>query len=136
MTKAVLKFMEMVPSHLRNISKQLETLNMNISSLTGTLAQNKPNENKDEEIFPKDYLIKETIVMLAVDLYKTIYDKKGNFADTAKEIIDLAEEFETQLQWRTDGTEDRDFIEKLEKFEEKVSKRYRKIRGEGIQKRH
>ena len=124
MTNAELKFMEIVPSHLMNISKQLETLNKNISFLANSLAQNKPENNKDEEISHKDYLIKETIVMLAVDLYEAVFDKKGNFADTAKEIIDLANVFETQLQWRTDGTENRDFIEELEKFEEKVTKKY------------
>lgn len=118
MTVAESKFMELVPTHLRNISKQLETLNETIAGLTGT-----PNNNDESSC--KDYLIKETIVLLAADLYQIIYDKMENWSDTAETIIDLAEEFEKKLQWRKDDTEDRDFIEELEKFEKKVKKEYK-----------
>ena len=63
----------------------------------------------------------ETIVMLSADLYHDIYENECEFwTDTYERIINLGKQFEKQLNWNTYGTEDRDYIEELERFEQQV----------------
>lgn len=70
----------------------------------------------------KDYLLKETIALLSADLYQIIYDKEDyTWSDATREIIELAERFEKELNWQDD--DDRDYILELEKFEDKIIKK-------------
>lgn len=65
------------------------------------------------------YLLMETIVMLSADLFQEIYEKYETWSDTCEEIIKLAKQFEEELDW--DANCDKfDYIEELEKFEQKV----------------
>ena len=66
----------------------------------------------------KDYLLKETIVLLSSDLFNKIYNHSDGWSDTAETIIKLAGEFEKELNWQDDDT--RDYLEELEKFESRV----------------
>ena len=66
----------------------------------------------------KDYLLKETIVLLSSDLFDKIYNHSDGWGDTAETIIKLAGEFEKELNWQDDDT--RDYLEELEKFETRV----------------
>ena len=72
----------------------------------------------------RDYLLKESIVMLAADLYQDIYDNDGcdGFTDACETIIELAEEFERRLNWIANG-DNLDYLEELEKFETNVRKK-------------
>lgn len=66
----------------------------------------------------KEQLKKETIVLLAADIYQDVYNYVGCWGDAVETIVSLAEEFEKELNWQ-EGDE-RDYIEELEKFEAKV----------------
>ena len=72
----------------------------------------------------RDYLLKESIVMLAADLYQDIYDTDGcdGFTDACETIIELAEKFERKINWIANG-DNLDYLEELEKFETNVRKR-------------
>lgn len=75
------------------------------------------------------YLLGETMVMMGADLFQTLYDMSDelDYTMTAAEIRDAAIEFEEQLDWKSDGSEERDYIEELEKFEQKKLEEWRKI---------
>ena len=75
-------------------------------------------ERKGREHKDKDYLLKETIVLLSSDLFEKVYNHSDGWDDTAEKIIKLAEEFEKELNWQDDDT--RDYLEELEKFENRV----------------
>lgn len=84
-------------------------------------AERNRKEHKKELAKRHDYLLKETIVMLAADLYQDIYnsDNCDGWSDACETIISLAQKFERKLNW--DKNEDKlDYIEELEKFEKKV----------------
>ena len=68
----------------------------------------------------KERLLQETIVLLAADIYKTIYDSDDcdGWGDACDDIIRYAKQFEDELDWQED--DERDYIEELEKFEEKI----------------
>ena len=68
----------------------------------------------------RQYLLMETIAMLSADLFQEIYDKCETWSDTCEEIIKLAQQFEEELDWDANCDEYRDYIEELEKFEQKV----------------
>jgi len=70
----------------------------------------------------KEQLVKETIVLLASDLFKAIYERDacGGWGDAAEEIIRYAEKFEKELDWQED--DQRDYIELLEQYEERIKK--------------
>ncbi len=72
----------------------------------------------------RDYLLKESIVMLAADLCQDIYDSDGcdGFTEAFETIIELAEEFERRLNWVENG-DNLDYLEELEKVETNVRKR-------------
>jgi len=66
-----------------------------------------------------DTLLKETIVLLAADIYPNVYKHAGeHWGDAVSEIIGLAEQFEEELDWKDD--DDRDYILELENFERRV----------------
>ena len=73
----------------------------------------------------RDYLLKETIVLLAADLYQDIYNSSqcDGWTDACEQVIELAKQFEKILKWNIFGDEDRDYIEELEKFEQEVRSR-------------
>lgn len=78
-------------------------------------------EKPDEEWRKKrERLTKETIVLLAADIYQTIYDRDecDGWGDACDDIIRYAEQFEKELDWQED--DERDYIVELEKFERKV----------------
>ena len=81
-----------------------------------------PERKNEEQVRKKDRLLKETIVLLAADIYKTIYDRDDcdGWGDACGDIIRYAEQFEQELDWQE--TDDRDYIEELEKFDEKILK--------------
>ena len=62
----------------------------------------------------------ENAVLLAADMYKEIYDKSDGWGDTVEKITSLAVQFEEELNWQED--DERDYIEELMKFEDKISK--------------
>ena len=70
----------------------------------------------------KQLLLHETIAILSADIYQEIYDNDeehgGNYQETALYVIELAKKFEKELNWQHD--DQRDYIEELEKFEDKV----------------
>ncbi len=70
----------------------------------------------------KERLLQETIVMLAADLYQTLYDREdcGGWDDVCSTIIYLAKRFERELDWQEN--DERDYIDELQKFEDKVLK--------------
>ena len=81
--------------------------------------------NRERELAERrDYLLKESIVMLAADLYQDIYDTDScdGFTDACETIIELAEEFEKKINWIANG-DNLDYLEELEKFETNVRKR-------------
>jgi hypothetical protein len=75
------------------------------------------------------YLLGETMVMMGADLFEKLYNMSDelDYTSTAVEIRDAAIEFEEQLDWKSDGSEERDYIEELEKFEQKKLEEWRKI---------
>ena len=79
-----------------------------------------PEKKIVEQAKKRDYLLKETIVMLAADIYQTIYDRDdcGGWGDACDEIIRYAEQFEKELDWQEDDS--RDYMAELEKFEQKI----------------
>lgn len=84
-------------------------------------------EKKDEEQAKKrDRLLKETIVLLAADLFQTIYDRDDcdGWGSAVEEIIGYAEQFERELKWQEN--DDRDYMTELEKFEQKVLEELKK----------
>lgn len=70
----------------------------------------------------QDRLLMETVAILSADIYEEIYIKDGtnggNYQTTAQRVIELAEQFEKELNWQPDDT--RDYIDELEKFENKI----------------
>ena len=80
--------------------------------------------NKKNLAKRRDYLLKETIVMLSADLYQEIYNSDDCycFTDACGKIIHLAEEFERKLNW-TENAGKLDYIDELEKFENIVRSR-------------
>ena len=60
--------------------------------------------------------------MLAADLFETIYESEdcGTWTDACDTIIELAEQFEKELDWKED--EDRDYLDELQKFEDRILK--------------
>lgn len=62
----------------------------------------------------------ENAVLLAADMYKEIYDKSDGWGDTVEKITSFAVQFEEELNWQED--DERDYIEELMKFEDKISK--------------
>lgn len=87
-------------------------------------AERNRREQKKELAKQRDYLLKESIVMLAADLYQDIYDSDDcdGFSDACETIIGLAEKFERKLNWTVNG-DNLDYLEELEKFEVNVRKR-------------
>lgn len=77
----------------------------------------KPDEERRKK---RERLTKETIVLLAADIYQTIYDRDecDGWGDACDDIIRYAEQFEKELDWQED--DERDYIVELEKFEKKV----------------
>ena len=75
------------------------------------------------------YLLGETMVMMGADLFQELYNMSDelDYNATAAEIRDAAIEFEEQLNWKTDGSDERDYIVELEKFEQKKLEEWRKI---------
>ena len=75
------------------------------------------------------YLLGETMVMMGADLFQELYNMSDelDYNATAAEIRDAAIEFEEQLNWKTDGSDDRDYLVELEKFEQKKLEEWRKI---------
>ena len=74
------------------------------------------------------YLLGETMVMMGADLFQELYNMSDelDYNATAAEIRDAAIEFEEQLNWKTDGSDDRDYLVELEKFEQKKLEEWRK----------
>lgn len=68
----------------------------------------------------KDYLLKETIAILSADIFQELYnlDDYPSWSDVSQKIIELAEQFEKQLDWKDDDR--RDYIQELDKFEKEV----------------
>lgn len=66
----------------------------------------------------REHLLKETIVLLAADIYQDIYDDSEGWGDAVERVITLAEQFEKELDWQE--FDERDYIEELDKFERKV----------------
>lgn len=89
------------------------------------MAERKRSEQKKELAKLRDYLLKESIVMLAADLYQDIYNSSqcDGWTDACEQVIELAKQFEKKLKWNIFGDEDRDYIEELEKFEQEVRSR-------------
>lgn len=79
-----------------------------------------PERKSEEQAKKKDRLLKETIVLLSADIYKTIYDRDDcdDYRQACDDIIHYAEQFEQELNWQED--DGRDYIVELEKFEQKV----------------
>lgn len=77
----------------------------------------KPDEERRKK---RERLTKETIVLLAADIYQTIYDRDecDGWGDACDDIIRHAEQFEKELDWQED--DERDYMVELEKFEKKV----------------
>lgn len=77
----------------------------------------KPDEERRKK---RERLTKETIVLLAADIYQTIYDRDecDGWGDACDDIIRYAEQFEKELDWQED--DERDYMVELEKFEKKV----------------
>ena len=78
----------------------------------------------------KDFnLLGETMVMMGADLFQELYNMSDelDYNATAAEIRDAAIEFEEQLNWKSDGSDDRDYLVELDKFEEKKLEEWRKI---------
>lgn len=68
----------------------------------------------------RERMLKETLVLLAADIYKEIYDREdcNGWRQACSDIINYAERFEKELNWQDD--DDRDYIVELEKFENKM----------------
>jgi hypothetical protein len=86
---------------------------------------------KDEVILKeKDLnLLGETMVTMGGDLFQTLYDMSDemDYTMTACLIRDAAIEFEQELNWKSDGSDDRDYLIELEKFEQKKLDEWREI---------
>lgn len=91
----------------------------------------KIRRDKDEVILKeKDLnLLGETMVTMGGDLFQTLYDMSDemDYTMTACLIRDAAIEFEQELNWKGDGTDDRDYLIELEKFEERKLEEWREI---------
>ena len=91
----------------------------------------KIRRDKDEVILKeKDLdLLGETMVTMGADLFQTLYDMSDemDYTMTACLIRDAAIEFEKELNWKSDGTDDRDYLIELEKFEERKLEEWREI---------
>lgn len=87
-----------------------------LAHVLASVKQQKKQQDK------KEYLLQETIVLLAADIYQTIYDSDdcGGWGDACGDIIGYAKRFENELNWQED--DERDYIQELEKFEEKILK--------------
>ncbi len=70
----------------------------------------------------KERLLQETIVLLAADIYQTIYESDAcdGWGDACDDIIRYAKQFEKELNWQED--DERDYIVELERFEERILK--------------
>ena len=70
----------------------------------------------------KERLLQETIVLLAADIYDTIYDSDNcdGWGDACEDIIRYAKQFEKELGWQE--YDDRDYMDELRKFEDRVLK--------------
>lgn len=70
----------------------------------------------------QDRLLLETVAILSADIFVNIYSNDdehgGNYQTTAQRVIELAKQFEKELNWQPDDT--RDYLEELEKFENKI----------------
>lgn len=79
-----------------------------------------PEQKSDEQRKKRDTMLKETIVLLAADIYTDIYDNVEchGWGEACDEIIRYAEQFEKELNWQEE--DDRDYVVELEKFEKKV----------------
>ena len=78
----------------------------------------------------KDFdLLGETMVIMGADLFQALYDmmEDSDFTSVASQIRDASIEFERELDWKTDGTEERDYLLELERFEAKKLEEWRKI---------
>ena len=75
------------------------------------------------------YLLGETMVTMGADLFQKLYDMSDemDYTTTACLIRDAAMEFEQELNWKGDGTDDRDYLMELEKFEQKKLDEWREI---------
>ena len=82
------------------------------------------SEFEPERTPDKEGLWRETIAILAGDIYNSVYEKLGGTFETAQEIIDLAKKFEESRNWKVSDYES-DYILELEKFEEKILESYR-----------
>ena len=91
----------------------------------------KIRRDKDEVILKeKDLkLLGETMVTMGGDLFQTLYDMSDemDYTTTACLIRDAAIEFEQELNWKSDGSDDRDYLIELEKFEQKKLEEWREI---------
>lgn len=70
----------------------------------------------------KERMLQETMVLLAADIYQTIYDDDscGGWGDACDDIIRYARQFEEELDWQEH--DERDYIQELEQFEERILK--------------
>ena len=70
----------------------------------------------------QDRLLLETAVILSADIFVNIYttddEHGGNYQTTAQRVIELAKQFEKELNWQPD--DNRNFLEELEKFENRI----------------
>ena len=92
------------------------------------LAQEVAKEMQKEvrsEVKQQQSAFNETCIMLAADLFKKLYDIMGecNYQEMVGKIRELAKKFEQELDWQGDS-DDRDYLEELEKFEERILAEY------------
>lgn len=70
----------------------------------------------------QDRLLLETVAILSADIFVNIYSNDdehgGSYQSAAQRVIELAIQFENELNWQPDDT--RDYLEELEKFENKI----------------
>ena len=78
------------------------------------------------------YKLAETYILLAADIYQKIYNMSevGGYDVAVRLLHDAAIRFEAELDWQG-GSEERDYILEMEKFEEKELERLRSIYGTG-----
>ena len=73
------------------------------------------------------YLMDETMILMADDIYKEVYSFDYMDYNSAAAIVrDLAYKFERELDWKGNDAEERDYIVELEKFEEREMAKLRK----------
>lgn len=70
----------------------------------------------------QDRLLLETVAILSADIFVNIYSNSdehgGSYQSAAQRVIELAIQFEKELNWQPD--DERDYLEELEMFENKI----------------